>query len=74
MKKEAQRAMLIDQLTRTITVGDSYRTYRARTGSSFAKNSASLELQKMFLEDIQDCNIDDFEDIASKWMRKMKRL
>lgn len=72
IKREGERSLLIDQLTRSIEVNEGYRKIRARHGGSFQKNSATVELQKKFLEAVVSCPIQDFEDIASKWMDKMR--
>jgi len=74
IKREGERTLLIDQLTRSIEVNEGYRKIRAKHGGSFSKNSPIVELQKKFLNDIISCSIHDFETRATKWIKKMESL
>ena len=74
IKREGERSLLVDQLIRSIEVDTGYRKISSRRGKSFADNSKSVMAKRNFLHDIQNCEIEDFEEIATKWMKKMKAI
>lgn len=72
IKREGERTLLIDQLTRNIEVNTGYRKVSGRREGNFAKQTQKIELQKRFLQEIKNRPIEQFEEIATKWMKRMK--
>lgn len=75
-KREAERLLLISQLERSIGVNQGFRKLAnrkeaRRQDKNFLETTRKLELQRQFLDSIINCNIEEFEHIASKWMKKM---
>lgn len=76
-KREGERFLLVSQLQRSIDVENTM----VKTTKKLKKNQGKVsqdslkkrELLSLFLEDVLQCHIDDFEKITTKWIRKMRR-